>query len=629
MLTELLSRPYAPQCPKLFPDESERQVWGALSCSERWLRAGSEVLHSQNARPELPLSLWLDFSRTGNRSHYEAPYFVRRRTLCALTMAELISGTGSLLPAVADACWTICEESAWQVPAHNLYVRDAPPLPLPDRKRPIVDLFGAETGALIATVYGLLGEKLDAYAPGLCARLKQEVEQRILQPYCTEHFWWMGGKGEQCNNWTPWCTQNVLVAAAQLVPAAELPTYIEKAAASLDCFLDEYGEDGCCSEGAQYYRHAALTMYGALELLCAMAPGVFDTVWQEPKIRAMAEYIVKMHVDGKYYLNFSDCSPLAGERGVREYLFGKRVGSTPLMTLAAKDWSEAVKNADPDRLHHPDISEGINLYYHLQTALYEDEVLTYAQTAQPQAAQSVWYPSVGILVSRSGAWVAGVKAGCNNDSHNHNDVGSVTLYRDGRPLLVDIGVETYSKKTFSSQRYEIWTMQSSWHNLPEFDPNGKRWQQLPGSQYRAAEVQVGCDLHTISMNIAPAYGPVPGLTYYRRTAQLTENSLQVQDVTDYPGEIALTLMSEEKPEVNGAAVRFGTLAQMTVKGAGRITTEELPIHDDRLQLAWQNSLYRTRIWFKKQIALCICGSDDRRYGADVSVSSNSCNAGIR
>lgn len=322
MLTELLNRPYAPQCPNLFPDESERQVWGTLSCSERWLRAGSEVLHNRNALPELPLSLWLDFTKTGNRNRYEAPYFVRRRTLCALTMAELISGTGSFLPAVADACWTICEESAWQVPAHNLYVRDTPPLSLPDQKRPIVDLFGAETGALIATVYGLLGKKLDAYAPGLRTRLKREVEQRILQPYCTEHFWWMGGKGEQCNNWTPWCTQNVLIAAAQLVPAADLPTYIEKAAASLDCFLDEYGEDGCCSEGAQYYRHAALTMYGALELLCAMAPGVFDAVWKEPKIRAMAEYIVKMHVDGKYYLNFSDCSPLAGERGVREYWFG-------------------------------------------------------------------------------------------------------------------------------------------------------------------------------------------------------------------------------------------------------------------------------------------------------------------
>ena len=87
--------------------------------------------------------------------------------------------------------------------------------------------------------------------------------------------------------------------------------------------------------------------------------------------------------------------------------------------------------------------------------------------------------------------------------------------------------------------------------------------------------------------------------------QLTANRLQMQDVTDYPGEIALTLMSEEKPEANGAVVRFGTQAQMTVEGAEQITTEEIPIHDARLHLAWQSSLYRTRIWFKTQIDLCI------------------------
>lgn len=92
MLTQLLECPYTPQRPKLFPDISERQVWGALSCSERWLRASSEVLHSTDALPELPLSLWLDFTRTGNRNHYEAPYFARRRTLCALTIRSRCFG---------------------------------------------------------------------------------------------------------------------------------------------------------------------------------------------------------------------------------------------------------------------------------------------------------------------------------------------------------------------------------------------------------------------------------------------------------------------------------------------------------------------------------------------------------
>lgn len=277
--------------------------------------------------PELPLSLWLQFTRSGDRAKWEHAYFARRRTLCALAMAEAVTNRGTYLPALADLAWRICEESAWQLPAHNSYIRDTPQLPLPDVTRPIVDLFAAETGALIATVCGLLGEALDAYAPGLAARLRGEVERRVLTPYRTAHFWWMGNGDEPMCNWTPWCTQNVLLAAAQCAPAEDLPAYVQQAAYSIDCFLKDYGDDGCCSEGAQYYRHAALTMFNALDLLCKMAPGVFDDVWAEPKIRNMAEYIVNMHIAGPYYLNFADCSPLAGARGVREYLFGKRVAA--------------------------------------------------------------------------------------------------------------------------------------------------------------------------------------------------------------------------------------------------------------------------------------------------------------
>ncbi len=74
--------------------------------------------------------------------------FARRAPLCALVMAEGVE-TGRF-PDIADTVWAICEESAWQLPAHNSYIRDTPQLPLPDVTRPIVDLFAAETGALLA-----------------------------------------------------------------------------------------------------------------------------------------------------------------------------------------------------------------------------------------------------------------------------------------------------------------------------------------------------------------------------------------------------------------------------------------------------------------------------------------------
>ena len=417
MLTQKMKQPFKTAQPVLFPPLADRAAWESLPGAARWAAAGQAALADAQTAPELPLSLWLQFTRSGDRAKWEHAYFARRRTLCALAMAEAVTNRGTYLPALADLAWRICEESAWQLPAHNSYIRDTPQLPLPDVTRPIVDLFAAETGALIATVCGLLGEALDAYAPGLAARLRGEVERRVLTPYRTAHFWWMGNGDEPMCNWTPWCTQNVLLAAAQCAPAEDLPAYVQQAAYSIDCFLKDYGDDGCCSEGAQYYRHAALTMFNALDLLCKMAPGVFDDVWAEPKIRNMAEYIVNMHIAGPYYLNFADCSPLAGARGVREYLFGKRVGSLPLMTLAARDWAAVLaSDPDPDRLHHPDDSEGINLFYHIQAAMAEREVTDFAKTAAPAAPHDVWYPSVGILVSRRGAYALGGKAGSNADS---------------------------------------------------------------------------------------------------------------------------------------------------------------------------------------------------------------------
>lgn len=596
MLTQKTTQSFNTVRPVLYPPYADRTAWGSLPGAARWRAAGQAAL--QETLPSLPLSLWLRFTQSGDRAAWEHAYFARRRTLCALTMAEAVTGDGAYLPAIADAAWAICEESAWQLPAHNSYIRDTPQLPLPDVTRPIVDLFAAETGALIATVYGLLGDALDGYAPGLAARLRGEVERRVLVPYRTAHFWWMGNGGEPMCNWTPWCTQNVLLAAAQCAPADDLPAYVKQAAYSLDCFLKDYGPDGCCSEGAQYYRHAALTMFNALDLLCRMAPGVFDGVWADEKIRNMAEYIVNMHIAGPYYLNFADCSPLAGARGVREYLFGQKVGSAPLMTLAVQDWAAALQAADPDRLHHPDDSEGINLYYHIQTALAEPEVLAYAQTAAPAQPRDVWYPSVGILVCRRGAFALGAKAGSNADSHNHNDVGSVTLYKDGRPLLIDVGVETYSKKTFSPQRYEIWTMQSAWHNLPTFDPDGAAYQQQPGAEFAARDVTVTADLGSIAMDIATAYGAVPGLGTYCREVRLTDKALTLHDETDYLGEVALTLMSVEKPVADGATVRFGALAAARVDGAARIVTKAVPITDARLRQAWPDTLYRTRVYFR-------------------------------
>ena len=132
--------------------------------------------------------------------------------------------------------------------------------------------------------------------------------------------------------------------------------------------------------------------------------------------------------------------------------------------------------------------------------------------------RDVYYPSVGLFLVHSDTLDLAVKAGDNADSHNHNDTGSITLYKNGLPVLADIGVETYTRKTFSPRRYEIWTMQSGYHNLPTICGTD----QKDGAEYRAEKVVTkltGAE-PSISMELAAAYPAaqaiVPDLTYVRR-----------------------------------------------------------------------------------------------------------------
>ena len=163
--------------------------------------------------------------------------------------------------------------------------------------------------------------------------IEDNLKRRILLPYLTTHFWWMGHDDEPMCNWTIWCTQNVLLTTF-LMPWSEevssLQAILHKAAESCDYFLKDYGNDGCCEEGAQYYRHAGLCLYGTMTVLNTVTGGHFASLFQWDKVKNIAAYILNVHVDDKYYFNFADCSPIAGRAGVREYLFGRATGQEPL-----------------------------------------------------------------------------------------------------------------------------------------------------------------------------------------------------------------------------------------------------------------------------------------------------------
>ena len=569
---------------------SDRPKWNSVPQAVRELVIGEAEETLARAWPLITASDYREFTATGNRSRFEELYFTRRRMLNNLVLGELVEGGARFLPKIVDGIFLIAEESGWQLPAHNAYERSGARLPLPDDSQPVVDLFAAETAALLATVVALLRDELDGISPEITARVEREIEIRILSPYLDRHFWWMGRGEERMNNWTAWISQNVLLTVFSLKTSQ--PTrhaVVKKALGSLDAFLKDYAEDGACEEGVLYYRHAALCLHGALTILDTVAPGLFGRFWQQPKIRNMAEYIAYMHVAGRYYFNFADSSAVVEPCSAREYLFGRAVGSEMLAEFAASD------RAASDNPHLPG---EWNLWYRVQELLVGPTLP--AAPPHPASRRDIFYPGIGLFIARDGQFSLAVKGGNNGEGHNHNDVGSVSLYKNGRPFLIDVGVETYTAKTFSARRYEIWTMQSAFHNLPTF----AGVMQSAGEAFGARDVEVGFDEGSarISLDISDAYPPEVQLHSYRRVVSLLRGRhVEIVDTYDGGKPAVLSLMTCLAPTVGPDRIDLADLGSIFVEGAGEIEIDEIGVDDARLRSAWPEKIYRLRLPFADRL----------------------------
>lgn len=588
MLTEIASSIKSPYRQlSSIPSIDDREHWDGLDpqLKKELIAQGEACLGS-----DYPLILatdYMSFVRTGDRDGYQDKAFRRRIALNTLVIAESVENQGRFLDDIVNGIVLICEESAWQIPAHNSYIRDTPQFILPDVTHPVIDLFAAETAAVLGVADAILRVRLDTIAPFIHTMIEDNLNRRIFTPYLTEHFWWMGDGRSTMNNWTVWCTQNILLAAfTRPLPAETQEAILRQACKSTDYFLAEYGDDGCCDEGAQYYRHAGLCLFNIIELLTYAAGDVFLNLYRSTKIRNIASYIMNVHAAGKYYINFADCSPIAGRCTAREFLFGRRTDNPQLMAFAAADYR---------RNEQPLLPEEHSLYYRLQTIFHYSEMLAYPEE-QPFTCADRYYESVGLLIARDDTYCLAVKAGDNNDSHNHNDTGSFILYKNGRPMFIDVGVETYTQKTFSPQRYELWPMQSAFHNLITFGGT----MQEDGAPFAARDVSVTLETSqtAISMELSEAY-PTPQIrSYHREVTFIKGDHITIRDTvrTDISPAV-LSLMTYEPPAWNKTrqTLTIGNLGTCQITSAASVAIEEIPITDNRLAQTWHHSIYRTLV----------------------------------
>ncbi|MEZ4725641.1 MAG: heparinase II/III family protein [Caldilineaceae bacterium] len=601
-----------------YPTIADRDAWAALPANLRQasVEEGEALLGYE--WPALPATLFLQFARNGNRRNYEIPHFERRGKLNELVLAECVENQGRFLDDITNGIWAICEESFWGVPAH--IGRQAAGKGLPDTREVIVDLFAAETGALLAWTSYLLGDRLDSVWSLLRDRIARAVDQRILTP-CLERddYNWMGfdNPARRVNNWNPWICSNWLACTLLLEEnEARRQESVFKILRTVDNFIDPYPRDGGCDEGPSYWGRAGASLFDNLELLYSATNGAID-VYGEPLIQEIGRFIHRVHIADDYYLNFADAPALVYPDAMLVYRYGLRIGDQEMAALGA--WlaeRQEVQSGGSDE--SAERKAGALKKRNVPTSMARRlpalfSLATLPTTpAAPPLPRDVWLPEIEVLVARdqagatAGFFVA-AKGGHNAESHNHNDIGNFVIYVDGKPVIVDAGVETYTAKTFSERRYEIWTMQSAYHSLL---PTVDGVQQLPGAEYKATNVHYQADdgAATLTLDIAAAYPREAHIDRWQRTVTLQRGkAVQIQDeyaLSVQPATLQLSLVTPCAVDIaTPGVISFGErpILAERVAGTGQLTydaarftatTETIPITDERLGGTWGDSLTR-------------------------------------
>ena len=490
-----------------FPTYESREFWNKLpsEIKTQYIKEGEQYL--DYGWPVVKATDYLEIIRSGDRKQevYAAP----RAALMATVMAELVEGQGRFMDQIINGVWYYSEQTWWGWSAHL-----PSPKGLPDLRKPSIDLGVGEIANILSWTWMLFKDEFDKIHPLISTRLKDEIMYKAVTPYYERNdFWWQGLDGSRdVNNWNPWTNHNMLTAILIMDDNWERKLAgVEKVIKSLDQFINVYPDDGGCDEGPSYWGRAGASLYQNLDLLKRATNGKFD-VYDKSIIKNMGNYIYKAYINYPYFVNFADADATTGSRPQIIYSFGKDI-QDPVMWkfgvfLAKKQgWGEEKPRGKVDEqimqlIMLDDISESEG-----ENALISD----------------FWLPDTEVAGARDDAGsVKGfffcAKGGHNAESHNHNDLGTCVLYYDGKPCLIDIGRETYTAKTFSSRRYEIWTMQSGYHQLPQI--NGV--DQMQGRQYVAKNTIFSADAKkaVFSTDISSAYTDEAGVNSWKRGYRL-------------------------------------------------------------------------------------------------------------
>lgn len=442
--------------------------------------------------PQLTREDFDEYARTGRRVGYERKYFARRTMLRDFALMTLL-GRGEAVGRLEKIITAVCAERTWTLPAHASEDENA------------VDLFAAETAQSLTEIVSLTRGKLKT---DVAEQAISEVKRRVLTPYLTrrEPYNWENAR----SNWCAVCGGCVGMTALYLIEDAD---DAREAVSGLESVFESYAEsfsdDGACLEGLYYWGYGMTYLTAFLELYRERAGADFPV--NTEKLAKMAAFAGKCAVKDGITVSFSDDFERGRIYSGLSSSLTERFGAPPvpseyLAPFSGDDcgrWCRAVRD-----IAWYSASEG-----------GETETVSVMNGAQ-------W------AVMRGNTLSLAFKGGTNGEPHNHNDIGSFTVVKNGDVILCDLGAGEYTREYFSDDRYGVFCCSSFGHSVPIVDGAP----QLAGVEYAAKDFKINGT--TVSADISGAYG-IRALKKCVRTLTLNKNNIRLTDkfTTDEPVKI--------------------------------------------------------------------------------------------
>jgi len=491
---------------------TDRSAWKKLARNDSFKRVISEAEKLlKKPIPEQTDDLYLDFSRTGNRTRWQRVAGLRRGRVSTLVLAECLENKGRFIPAFEEVARQLCSERTWVMPAHDRALTNFRGTSID------IDLGSSGLAWSLAAADYLLADKL---SPEIRRLIRNNLERRVFKPYQDmvlgkrSKNWWM----TTTNNWNAVCLAGVTGSALAVVDSPASRAFFVAAAEDYSKnFLRGFTEDGYCSEGLGYWNYGFGHYVMLGEMIYQATEGKLDLL-QDPRAKQAATFGANIEVLNGVYPAFADCSVRARPNSRLMYYVSRRLG------MALRSWEKINPVSPADALY------GSMMYSFPNSASRTPP----AKTVSHGPGIRSWFDKAGVLISRpapnsSSRLAVALKGGHNQEHHNHNDVGSFVVVLGDKPLLLDPGGEIYTARTFSSRRYESNVLNSFGHPVPVVA--GKLQQTGIKARGRVLSHNFTDSSDTLVLDISSAYD-VPELKKLERKFVYSRRGSGSLSVTD-------------------------------------------------------------------------------------------------